>query len=99
MQKEELLAALSSVVDPELGVNIVDLGLVYEAAEQDGKVYVRMTLTTAGCPLHETMVGGVKSALRALPGVRNIEVDVVWNPPWTPDMMSDKAKRILGYAE
>lgn len=97
MEKEKLLEVLSTVVDPELGVNIVDLGLVYEAREENGKVYVQMTLTTAGCPLHETMVGGVKSALRTLPGVRDIEVEVVWNPPWTPGKLSDKAKRTLGY--
>lgn len=99
MTKEEVLVILSSVIDPELGVNIVDLGLVYDVQFENGRVYVQMTLTTPGCPLHETMVGGVKSALRAVPEVKDIEVDVVWSPPWTPVKMSDKAKHILGYVE
>jgi metal-sulfur cluster biosynthetic enzyme len=97
MNHEELREALKSVIDPELGVNIVDLGLVYDVTETNGRVYVQMTLTTQGCPLHDTMVGGVKAALHAYPGVREVEVDLVWSPPWTPAHMSDFAKRQLGY--
>lgn len=97
MNQQELRDILKTVIDPELGINIVDLGLVYDVTETNGRVYVQMTLTTQGCPLHDTMVGGVRAALNAHPGVREVEVDLVWSPPWTPEHMSDAAKRHLGY--
>lgn len=88
---------LKQVYDPELGVNIMDLGLVYDLRSKEGEVYVRMTLTTPGCPMHDTIIGGVERALRELPEVRSVKVDLVWNPPWSPEMMSDEAKEHLGY--
>ncbi|WP_438448240.1 metal-sulfur cluster assembly factor [Gorillibacterium sp. sgz5001074] len=97
MNQEELRQILKSVIDPELGINIVDLGLVYDVSEANGRVYVQMTLTTQGCPLHDTMVGGVKAALLAQPSVREVEVDLVWSPAWTPEHMSEEAKRRLGF--
>lgn len=99
MNEQELREILKSVIDPELGINIVDLGLVYDVSEANGRVYVQMTLTTQGCPLHDTMVGGVRSALMAYPGVREVEVDLVWTPAWTPEHMSAEAKRRLGYGD
>ncbi|WEK53259.1 MAG: iron-sulfur cluster assembly protein [Candidatus Cohnella colombiensis] len=90
-----LLTLLQEVYDPELGVNIVDLGLIYELQEDPDKVYVRMTLTTPGCPMHDTIVGGVKWVLREQKPT--IEVDVVWEPKWSPDRMNDAAKQFLGY--
>lgn len=95
----QVLDALRQVVDPELGVNIVDLGLVYGTEVRDGQVYVKMTMTTPACPMEELLMEMVHSAiLRELPEARSVEVDLVWDPPWKPDMMSDAAKSQLGRA-
>lgn len=93
---DQIRTWLSDVVDPELGVNIVDLGLVYDIREDSDRVYVQMTLTTPGCPMHDTMIEGVKQVLMAR-GIAEVEVDLVWDPRWSPLMMSDQAKRELGY--
>ncbi|WP_040948273.1 metal-sulfur cluster assembly factor [Gorillibacterium massiliense] len=95
--KDAVWDILRTVYDPELGLNIVDLGLVYELQIEEGKVFIRMTLTTPGCPLHDTIVGGVKRSLNGYPGVSSVEVDLVWEPAWTPERMSDKAKEQLGF--
>lgn len=97
MDQEQVLEQLRLVYDPELGVNIVDLGLVYEIDIEDSHIHIRMTLTTPGCPMHDTIAGGAERALLQLPGVLSVQVEVVWNPPWTPDKMSDEAKEQLGY--
>ncbi|MEX2416114.1 MAG: metal-sulfur cluster assembly factor [Paenibacillaceae bacterium] len=94
---DTLKECLRQVYDPELGINIVDLGLVYEIIEQDGHVQVRMTLTTPGCPMHDTIADGVERALMELPEVQSVKVDIVWQPAWSPAHMSDKAKQQLGY--
>ncbi len=92
-----VLDALRQVVDPELGVNIVDLGLVYAGEVRDGQVHVRMTMTTPACPMEELLMEMVHSAiLRELSEARSVEVDLVWDPPWMPDMMSPAAKAQLG---
>ncbi len=97
LKPEEIRELLREVYDPELGVNIVDLGLVYEIRNDDGDVYIRMTLTTPGCPLHDTIVSAVERLLEGQPGIRSVKVDIVWNPPWAPDKMSEEAKRQLGF--
>jgi len=87
------------VYDPELGVNVVDLGLIYDIEIRDGKeIYVEMTLTTPGCPLYDTIASEVESALKERFG-EDVEVDVnfVWDPPWTPAMMSEEAREELGF--
>ena len=89
---------LRRVIDPEVGCNIVDLGLVYDIAILGSRVRVRMTLTTPGCPMHETIAGGVQMALLNLDGVEDAEVELVWDPPWHPDMMSDFARARVGLA-
>src|SRR5690606_24534419 len=96
--QELIMDQLRMVYDPELGVNIVDLGLIY-AIEQDndGIVTVTMTLTTPGCPMHDTIAGGVERALLGLPAVNAVHVNVVWSPPWTPEKMSDAAKEQLSF--
>jgi len=100
MTKEQILEALRQVIDPELGVNIVDLGLVYDVRCGDGgDVVVRMTLTTPGCPMHDSIAWWAEKRLSDLPGVRSARVDVVWDPPWTPERMSPEAKRMLGMAD
>ncbi|MEW9701310.1 metal-sulfur cluster assembly factor [Paenibacillus sp. SI8] len=94
---EQIREQLKRVLDPELGVNIVDLGLIYEIGLKDGDVTIRMTLTTPGCPLHDTIVGGVHRTLEGEPGIANVQVEVVWEPQWTPAYMSESAKTQLNY--
>lgn len=95
--KDDVLAALKVVIDPEVGVNIVDLGLVYGVAIDGGAVQVTMTMTTAACPVTEYMKTQVRDAvLGALPGISDAQVEIVWTPPWKPTMMSEAAKRKLG---
>ncbi|CBK43173.1 conserved protein of unknown function DUF59 [Nitrospira defluvii] len=92
-----VLDALRQVVDPELGINIVDLGLVYDSDVRDGLVHVRMTMTTPACPMEELLMEMVHSAiLRELPEARSVDVDLVWDPAWNPEMMSPAAKAQLG---
>lgn len=100
--KEETLTriwdALHNVYDPELGVNVVDLGLVYGVDLDDtGNVTITMTLTTPGCPMHESLGNGVSVALGAVPGVAGGMIDLVWDPPWTPAMMTEAGRRELGF--
>ena len=88
--------ALHQIVDPEIDCNIVDLGLIYGIALDGVKVTVTMTLTTPGCPMHESIAWGVKCALLNLEGVEDVEVNVVWDPPWTPARMSDYGRERTG---
>jgi metal-sulfur cluster biosynthetic enzyme len=88
--------ALRQVIDPEIGCNIVDLGLVYSVAIAGAKVSVQMTLTTHGCPMHESIARGVQMALLGLEGVEEAEVEVVWDPPWNPEMMSEHGRAAVG---
>jgi metal-sulfur cluster biosynthetic enzyme len=95
--KEKAMELLKNVYDPELGVNIVDLGLIYDIQVEGGTMDVKMTLTTPGCPMHDTIVGGVKRALNDLTDMDTVEVEVVWEPQWSPEKMSEEAKEFLGY--
>ena len=88
---------LYQVIDPEIGVNIVDLGLVFGIAVADGGIRITMTLTTPGCPLAGYIEDCIHRALWGLPGVGDIAVDIVWDPPWGPELMSDQAKVELGW--
>jgi metal-sulfur cluster biosynthetic enzyme len=97
METADIRELLKQVYDPELGINIVDLGLVYEIRNEDGDVTIRMTLTTPGCPMHDTIAGGTERLLQRQPDIRSVTVDVVWDPPWTPDKMSEEAKKRLGF--
>lgn len=90
---------LYEVIDPELGVNIVDLGLIYDLIIDDGNVEVVMTLTTPGCPLAGYLEDQINNCLRQLPQVRNVEVRLVWEPPWGPERMTDAAREQLGWLE
>lgn len=92
---EQIDSALRRIVDPELGINMVDLGLIYGVQIQDGVVAIRMTLTTRGCPLHASFVQAVERAIRALPGVAQVEIEVVWEPRWTPDRITPEGKQAL----
>ena len=88
---------LGDVIDPELGVDIVNLGVVYEVQTDADAVLVRMTLTTPGCPLGAYLDDEVSRCLDQLPGAPEVSVDLVWDPPWSPTMMTDEAKRMLGW--
>ena len=92
-----VLAALKTVQDPEIPVNLVELGLIYELiVKKGGTVYVEMTLTTPSCPVAAAMPGEVETAIRGVPGVSDVRVKLVWTPPWTQDLMSDEARLELG---
>ena len=94
---EPVLEALRTVRDPEIPVNIVELGLIYElVAKKGGIVFVEMTLTTPACPVAQSMPGEVESAIAAVPGVNEVRVKLVWSPPWDRDRMSEEAKLELG---
>ncbi|WP_414044645.1 metal-sulfur cluster assembly factor [Macrococcus equi] len=95
--KDSLMGALENVIDPELGIDIVNLGLVYHVEmDDDGLVTVDMTLTSMGCPMGPQIIDQVKTALGELPEVKDVEVNIVWNPVWSKDMMSRYAKIALG---
>lgn len=95
--KDSMLGALENVIDPELGIDIVNLGLVYDVdLDEEGLATVTMTLTSMGCPLGPVIVDQVKTALSDLPEVKDIEVKIVWQPAWSKDMMSRYAKMALG---
>lgn len=94
---ENVIAALKDIFDPEIPVNIYDLGLIYGVEVVDGcDVKVIMTLTTPHCPVAESMPGEVELRVGAVPGVRDAEVELVWDPPWDPAKMSDEARLELG---
>lgn len=95
LTNETVLEALKKVVDPELGLNLVDLGLIYEVQVEDGKVRVEMTLTTPGCPLHDSLTQAVYRVLYGLEGVKELNVEVVWDPPWTPERISAQGRKQL----
>jgi metal-sulfur cluster biosynthetic enzyme len=95
--KESIMGALELVIDPEIGIDIVNLGLVYDLEmDEEGNLTVNMTLTAMGCPLAGTIIDQVKRALADIPEIKNVEVNIVWNPPWNKDMMSRYAKIALG---
>jgi metal-sulfur cluster biosynthetic enzyme len=96
---ELLREMLREVIDPEIGINIVDLGLVYDVGlSGDGVATIRMTLTTPGCPLGGYLDDSIHETLWAAPGVTDIDVRIVWDPPWDPDqMLTDWAKEQLGW--
>jgi metal-sulfur cluster biosynthetic enzyme len=95
--REDVFSGLKNVYDPEIGINIVDLGLVYDSdIAENGDVLVTMTLTSIGCPLGPVIVQEVNNALRDLPGIGATDVKIVWTPPWSPDLMTEDAKDELG---
>lgn len=99
MTVDDVREALREVYDPELGYNIVDLGLVYGIGlTEDARIEITMTMTTPGCPAASYIEEGVRERSLALPEIAGVDVHVVWSPPWTPDMMSDDAKRYFGFA-
>ncbi len=98
--KEIILEALKNVYDPEIGIDIVNLGLIYDLSiDEKNNVKIKMTLTTPGCPLGATIEEAVKSVLYTIDEIGDVDVSIVWDPPWNPSMMSEEAKMILGIEE
>ncbi len=95
--RDEVFEALRQVEDPELGMDIVDLGLLYDAEIQGSKVKITHSLTSMGCPAGPMIQEDIHSVVAALPDVEDVEIELTWDPPWTPDRMSDDAKFILGF--
>ena len=90
--------ALRAVKDPELNLNIIDIGLVYDVeVSQAGEVHVRMTLTSPGCPAGTEIIDDVKRVVEDLEGVQGVEVELVWEPYWTPDKMDPRVRAFLGF--
>lgn len=95
--EETIRKALRGVKDPELNLNIIDIGLVYEVeVEESGAVHVRMTLTSPGCPAGAEIVGDVKRTVEELEGVTSVDVEIVWEPYWTPERMDPRVRAFLG---
>lgn len=96
--EEAVLEALENVIDPELGINIVDLGLVYSITITDeARVEIMMTLTTPGCPLHASFVQEIERVLwQSIPDIAGVDVQLVWDPPWNPIMISPRGRALLG---
>jgi metal-sulfur cluster biosynthetic enzyme len=95
--KEEVVDALRAVEDPELGMDIVELGLLYDVEVEGPKVKVIHTLTSMGCPVGPMIQENIDQIARSIPEVEDVEVELTWDPPWSPEKMSDDAKFILGF--
>jgi metal-sulfur cluster biosynthetic enzyme len=102
VNQDDIREAMKQVDDPEIGINVVDLGLLYEVMvdEATGKVDINMTLTSMGCPLTEQIIADVRKFVEPLDGVTSVDVNWVWDPPWGPDKMTDDGKlmmKVMGY--
>ena len=99
--EEEIYGAMKQVEDPELGINVVDLGLLYGVEQDDeGNVRLKMTLTSMGCPLTEQIMGDSQDAVGPLEGVKSVDVDWVWDPPWSPEKMTEEGRfmmKVMGF--
>ena len=98
LSETAVMAAVHEVYDPELGINVVDLGLVYGVEIADSQVRVTMTLTTPGCPLHDSLTAAVDEAVRVfVPSVEDVAVNLVWEPAWSPEMITEAGRDELGW--
>ncbi len=97
---QQVLESLKQCMDPEIPINVVDMGLIYGVdVSDDNKVDVKMTMTTRGCPLHDTLVNDVKRYVNKVSGVSSVNVEIVWDPPWTPEKMSEEGKKLINYGK
>lgn len=94
---DAITSCLENVIDPELGINVVALGLIYNIHINGNKISVDMTLTTPGCPMAGVLAGSVEQAVRQAFEGADVEVSLIWDPPWTPDRLSETARQQLGY--
>ena len=96
--KEDVIEMLQTIYDPEIPVNIYELGLIYEIeVGEESNVGIKMTLTAPGCPVAQTFPGDIESKVSTVPNVNEVKVELVWDPPWTKDMMSEAAQLQLGF--
>ena len=98
IDEKQVWETLKTVYDPEIPVNVVDLGLVYNVAINEETVRVDMTMTMRGCPMHSYMTHDAREKLLKIPGVKNVEVNLVWDPPWNPTMISEEGRKALGWS-
>ncbi len=97
---QQVLDSLKQCMDPEIPISVVDMGLIYGVnVNPDNKVDIKMTMTTRGCPLHETLVSDVKRYVTKVPGVTTVNVEIVWDPIWTPEKMSEEGKKMINYGK
>ena len=97
---QQVLDSLKECMDPEIPINVVDMGLIYGVdVKDDNKVDIKMTMTTRGCPLHDTLVSDVKRYVNKVPGVAGVNVEIVWEPAWTPERMSEEGKKLINYGK
>ncbi len=97
VEREEVLDALKRVYDPEIPADVVNLGLVYELLVEDGRVMVKMTTTAPGCPVGNYIIAEAKRAIGRLEGVKEIDVELVYDPPWQESMITEEGRRMLGW--
>jgi len=95
VSREEIVEALKKVYDPEIPINVVDLGLIYKIDIVNDTVHIDMTMTAPGCPLAFYIVSLVKNAVKEVPGVKDVKVRLIWDPPWSPEMATEEGKRKL----
>jgi len=97
---QQILDSLKQCMDPEIPINVVDMGLIYGVnVSTDNKVNIKMTMTTRGCPLHDTLVSDVKRYVNKVPGVNDVNVEIVWEPIWTPEKMSEAGKKMINFGK
>lgn len=97
---QQILDSLKQCMDPEIPINVVDMGLIYGVnVSTDNKVNIKMTMTTRGCPLHDTLVSDVKRYVNKVPGVNDVNVEIVWEPIWTPEKMSESGKKMINFGK
>ena len=96
LSKDEVIEALKEVYDPEIPVNIVDLGLIYDIEVSAGEVAIEMTLTAQGCGMGPYIAQQAEWRIAEIPGVEDVEVELVWEPPWSPEVITEDGKRLLG---
>ncbi len=95
---QQILDSLKQCMDPEIPINVVDMGLIYGVdVSADNKIDIKMTMTTRGCPLHDTLVNDVKRYVNKVPGVNGVNIEIVWEPVWTPEKMSEAGKKLINY--
>ena len=97
---QQVLDSLKQCMDPEIPISVVDMGLIYGVnVNADNKVDIKMTMTTRGCPLHETLVSDIKRYVTKVAGVSGVDVEIVWEPAWTPEKMSEEGKKMINYGK
>jgi FeS assembly SUF system protein len=96
VDKTDVMKVLKKCYDPEIPINIVDLGLIYDVRVKESKVKIKMTLTAPGCPMHSMITEDIKQNVQKIKGVKDVDIELIWDPPWSPERMSASARKKLG---